>query len=53
MDKFKTLKEKIRTINPEFSDELLELLYEYFNKRLWEDAYNNVVEGFENNRIME
>jgi len=31
LERLNEIKEKIRTINPEITDELLELLYEYFN----------------------
>lgn len=34
------IKEQIRTIDSIFSDELLDLLYEYIQERIKEDIYN-------------
>lgn len=36
--KLEQIKEKIRTINPEITDELLDLLYEY----IFSKYYNNI-----------
>ena len=36
--KLEQIKEKIRTINPEITDELLDLLYEYIFRKY----YNNI-----------
>ena len=33
MEELNIIKEKIRTINPNFTDELLDLLYEYVTKK--------------------
>lgn len=37
--KLEQIKEKIRTINPEITDELLDLLYEY----IFSKYYNNIM----------
>lgn len=42
MNELNTIKEKIRTINPEITDELLDLLYEYFLTRHVNDFRKNV-----------
>lgn len=42
MDELEVIKEKIRTINPEITDELLDLLYEFF----FEKYYNNIIRQF-------
>lgn len=33
-EEINTIKEKIRTINPDFSDELLDLLYEFWSVKV-------------------
>ncbi len=47
MDKIETIKENIRTIDPRFTDELLELLYEYVSKR----SYDNLMEGLNSRNL--
>lgn len=42
-EKIEEVKENIRTINPEITDELLELLYEYFKISYDIEAKENIV----------
>ena len=46
MNKLDELKNKIHTVNPNITDELLDLLYEYITKRTYEnmrDVKNNEI----------
>lgn len=43
------IKEKIRTINPEITDELLDLLYEYFKMRQ-SQSYNEYLQALKQDK---
>ena len=50
------VKEEIRTINPEITDELLDLLYEYIKLKKYEkdiEAMNNEPAAIETRKVME
>ena len=41
--KLEQIKEKIRTINPEITDELLDLLYEYIFSKYYNDIKKEII----------
>lgn len=44
-----TIKESIQTMNPQITDELLDLLYEYFSARIKEEySYDKMAEYLKN-----
>lgn len=58
--KLEQIKEKIRTINPEITDELLDLLYEYnctrqriiMNNSLNDENFNKAIQEVISNRLV-
>lgn len=49
MNNIEQIKEHIRTINPIFTDELLDLLYEYFKMRQ-NQSYDNYVQALKEDK---